>query len=172
MAIWAGITLACAALLVVAGLPKLRHPDSTVGALRSVGLTRSGATGARVLTAVEVAVGVTAIAVGSRWADASLAMVYLGFSLFLLVALSRNAPSCGCAARLDTPPTIGHLAMTVAFAAASGGAAVIGRSTGLAATLRAGPTAQSITLIGYAALLTCFGWALLNLAPRADRSRT
>jgi hypothetical protein len=172
MATWAGITLGCAALLVVAGLPKLRHPASTVGALRSVGLTRSGATGARALTGVEVAVGVTAIAVGNRWADAALAAVYLGFSLFLLVALSRNAPSCGCAGKLDTPPTVGHLAMTLAFAAASGVAAVIGRSTGVAATLNTGHPAQSATLIGYAAVLTCFGWALLNLAPRADRSRT
>jgi hypothetical protein len=171
MATWAGITLACAALLVVSGIPKLRHPETTVSAMRSVGAHRTSAAGARLLTVVELAVGVTAIAVGGRWANAALAGVYLGFSLFLIVALRRNAPSCGCAGRIDTPPTLGHLAMTVMFAAASGAAAVIGRSTGLLAIVHAPRPAQSLTLLGYAAALTCLGWALLNLAPRADVSR-
>jgi hypothetical protein len=172
MATWAGITLACAALLVISGVPKLRHPDSTVSAMRSVGVRRTNAAGARLLTMVELAVGVAAIAVGGRWADAALCAVYLGFSVFLVVALGRNAPSCGCAGRVDTPPTFGHLVMTVAFAAASGAAAVIGHNTGLLAIFHASHPAQSLTLLGYAAVVTCFGWALLNLAPPADVSRS
>jgi hypothetical protein len=172
MATWAGVTLACAALLVVSGIPKLRNPGSTVTAMRSVGAHRTNAAGARLLTLVELAVGATAIAVGGRWADAALSGVYLGFSLFLIVALRRNAPSCGCAGRVDTPPTLAHLAMTVMFAAASGAAAVIGRSTGLLAIIQASRPTQSITLFGYAAAVTCLSWTLLNLAPRAGVSRS
>jgi hypothetical protein len=171
MQTWAGIAIACAALLVIVGVPKLWHPDGTVIALRAVGLTRTGARSARLLTIVEVAVGAGAVVVGARWADAAVSLLYLGFSGFLVLALRSSTATCGCTGRVDTPPTRTHLAMTVMFAAGSAAAAVTGSRTGVLTLVRATSPGVVIALLGFAALLTWFGWALLNLASIAEPQR-
>jgi hypothetical protein len=171
MQTWAGTTIACAALLVIVGVPKLWHPDGTVIALRSVGLTRTGAMSARLLTIVEVGVGAVAVVVGTRWADAAVSLLYLGFSGFLVLALRASTATCGCTGKVDTPPTRTHLAMTALFAAGSAAAAIDGSQTGVLAVARTASPATAITLLGFAALLAWFGWALLNLAPLAAQPR-
>lgn len=168
MHMWAGVMLSCAALLVVSGIPKLWRPQGTVIALRSVGVARMGAGAARALTTSEILIGVVAIAVGGRWADAGVAILYFGFSVFLVVALRRSAVSCGCTGRADTPPTVAHLVMTAVFAACSVAAVVSGGETGVMAVVHATDSARSITLFCYTAMVTWFGWAILNLASLAQ----
>jgi hypothetical protein len=168
MQIWVGVTLSCAALLIISGVPKLWNPDSTVLALRAVGVSRVGKRTARALTVSEIAIGAAAIAVGGRWADAGIALLYLGFSVFLIAALRGSTASCGCTGRDDTPPTVGHLMMTTLFAACSVAATVSGGRTGIMAVIQASDPARSITLLGYAALVTWLSWAILNLGARAQ----
>jgi hypothetical protein len=167
METWSGITLSCAALLVLSGIPKLRHPAGTVNALRSIGVRRTGVAAARVLTTIELVVGCAAVVIGGRSSDWAVSVVYLGFSVFLIAALRKSAPSCGCTGRHDTPPTPAHLVMTAMFAIASAIAASYGGRTGLLAMARAAHPATSLTLLAYAGVVTWLGWALLNLAPRA-----
>jgi hypothetical protein len=166
MQIWAGVTISCAALLIVSGIPKLRRPQGTVVALHSVGVSWIGATGARALTVAEIMLGVAAIAVGGRWADTGVALLYLGFSAFLVVALRGSTASCGCTGRANTPPTVAHLVMTVMFAACGAAAAAVGGNTGIMAFVQAAHPARSVTILCYAALVTWLGWAILNLASR------
>jgi hypothetical protein len=168
MQIWDGVTLSCAALLIITGLPKLWNPRSTVVALRAVGVPRVAKTAARALAVGEIAVGVAAIANGGRWADAGVAVLYLGFSAFLVVALRGSTASCGCTGRDDTPPTVAHLVMTTLFAACSVAATISGGKTGIMAVIQASDPARSLTLLGYAALVTWLGWAILNLAARSQ----
>jgi hypothetical protein len=169
MKTWAGVALSCAALLVASGIPKLRQPEATVAALRSVGVTRMGATGARLLTMIEITIGSTAVVLGGRWPDAAVSAVYIGFSVFLILALRQSTGSCGCTGRVDTPPTLAHLVMTTLFAIGSAAAAVNGGKTGMLAFAQAANPARSLTVLAYAALVTWLGWAILDLAPSAPR---
>jgi hypothetical protein len=169
MQTWAGITLSCAALLVASGIPKLRHPAGTVIALRSVGLTGVGAATAVLLTIVEIVTGSAAVVLGGRWADAGVSVLYLGFSVFLVLALRRSTPSCGCTGRVDTPPTLAHLVMTTLFAVGSAAAVVDGGKTGILANAHRAHATSALTVLGYAAVVTWLGWTILNLAPRAYR---
>jgi hypothetical protein len=158
-------TLAAAALLVVAGAPKVLRPHDTWRALRSVGLPVP-AVGIRLGGVTEVAVGVIAILQGGRIVDALVAASYLGFSLFVVVALRKGGvlASCGCVGRPDTPPTVAHVAVTSLFAAAAGVAAVGGPSGVL--MWAPASTATDITVIGLATLLTWLAWLALAELPR------
>src|SRR5581483_11643316 len=93
---------------------------------------------------------------------------YLGFSGFLVRALRTPSSSCGCAAREDTPPTVGHLLMTVAFAAGGVAAAVTG-STGAIDITHSGPGLQTAAALGCAAIVTWLAWSILTL-PRQTSS--
>jgi hypothetical protein len=114
----AGPYLASAALLVAAGGAKLRDPLSLMRALRLSRLPSSRPL-VRVVAAGEVALGVAAIATGSAWAAAGVALSYAAFTAFVLVALRRGGAlaSCGCFGKADTPPTVLHVAVTGALAA-------------------------------------------------------
>jgi hypothetical protein len=168
MQIWSGVTLSCAALLIISGVPKLWKPQGTVIALRAVGVARMGKAAARALTIGEIVIGTAAIGFGGRWADAGVAVLYSGFSAFLVVALHNSTSSCGCTGRDDTPPTAAHLVMTTLFAACSVAAAISGGKTGIMAVIQASDPARSITLLCYAALVTWLSWAVLNLAARVQ----
>src|SRR3954447_17505841 len=95
--------LVAAALLVIAGLPKVLRPRDTVGALRSVGV-RAPARLVRLGGAAEAAAGVAAPVAGGAIPAALVALSYLGFTAFLAVALGRGGAiaSCGCLGRSDT----------------------------------------------------------------------
>jgi hypothetical protein len=158
-------TLAAAALLVVAGAPKVLRPLDTWRALRSVGVSVP-TIAVRIGGAVEVVVGTLAILQGGRVADALVAASYLGFTGFVIVALRKGGvvASCGCVGRPDTPPTVAHVVVTALFAAAAGVAAGGGPSGLLTWHSTSGATVVSV--LGFAALLAWLAWLALAELPR------
>jgi hypothetical protein len=165
MQAWAGVMLSCAALLVVSAIPKLGRPGATITALRSVGMTWVGSKAVALLTLAEVAAGLTAITLGGRWADVSVAALYAGFSVFLIRALGVPTASCGCTGRNDTPPSIAHLVMTVVFAAGASAAVVAGGQTGVVTVVRNG-SGLSVVALALAVVATWLGWSVLTISPR------
>jgi hypothetical protein len=158
-------TLAAAALLVVAGAPKVLRPHDTRRALRSVGIP-APAVVIRLGGAVEVAIGLLAIIQGGHAADAMVAASYLGFTGFVIVALRSGGvvASCGCIGRPDTPPTVAHVVVTALFAAAAGVAAGGGPSGVLSWDSTSAATIVSV--LGFAILLAWLAWLALAELPR------
>ena len=109
----AGPYVAAAALLVLAGVPKVRDPMPLVRALRSAGWP-SGRGLVRLVAVVETAIGLLALAVPSRPTGLLLAMSYAVFTVFVVVALRRGGvlASCGCFGKADTPPGLPHAVLT------------------------------------------------------------
>ncbi len=120
-----GPFLAASLLLVLAGLSKVADPSPLVRATRSVGHALRAPV-VRVLAAFEVAVGVGAVLTGSRAAAALVALSYLGFTAFVLLARHRGGvlASCGCFGKVDTPPTRTHVVTTAVLAVVSAAVAV------------------------------------------------
>jgi hypothetical protein len=119
---FAGPYAVVAALLVVAGALDVHRPDSTVGALRALGVptpavvVRAGAFVGAVLGALAL--------VGNGGTFGSVvavlvAVAYLAFATFVTVALLRDTPiaSCGCFGRDDTPPSVTHMVLNLAAVA-------------------------------------------------------
>jgi hypothetical protein len=162
--------LAAAALLVLAGAPKVVRPADTARALRSVGrpvpvvLVRLGG-------AAEAGLGVVALVAGGRVTSALVAASYLGFTGFVLLALRTGGvlSSCGCLGRPDTPPTRTHVIVTAGFALLAAGAAA-GSPVGL--TRWSGVTpGDAVALIGYAVLLLGLAWVALAELPQLTVAR-
>jgi len=162
MGAWTAPLLIASALLAIGGAPKVLDPTNTVGALRSIGM-RVPPAGARLFGAVEAALGIATLLSGARPFAALVAVSYAGFSGFLVVALRRGGAvsSCGCVGRADTPPTRAHLAVTAALASTSVCAAVWD-ADGLS-TL--GWSAQSVTVLGFAALGGWLVWLVFTSLP-------
>jgi hypothetical protein len=159
--------LAAAALLVVAGVPKVADPMPLVRALRSTRLPAGGPL-VRAFALGEVLVGAAAVLVPGRATAALVCAAYLVFSGFVGLALARGGvlESCGCFGKADTPPTRAHLAVTALLAVAAGA---------LAVAPPGGPvwTADSLTrpatsvLLGFAALLAVLAHAVMAVLPLA-----
>ena len=170
----AGPYLVSAALLVVAGGAKVLDPLPLMRALMSVGLP-FGRPLVRGVAAVEVVVGLLAIATGSAPAAAAVAVSYAAFTGFVLLALARGGvlASCGCFGKADTPPTRTHAAVTAALAAVAGLVAL--RPLGPLPDLLGGSPWNGVPLLlttGAVAVTTYLVLALLpTLAPRG-RVRT
>lgn len=109
-----GPFLAISVLLAVAGVMKLYRPRFTAGALRGVGIP-ANETAVRLLGAAELAVGTWAVVTGGPAGAAAVGVFYVGFAVFVVVALRSGSPisSCGCFGSDDTPPSIGHLVLDV-----------------------------------------------------------
>ena len=106
-----------AAVLVVAGLGKLRFPAAAADAMRSAGLP-SGALPARLVGAVEAGVGALVLAAPSRLSLAAMAALYallLCFAVRLLRG-AEAAASCGCFGA-DAPPSPLHAGFDAVAAA-------------------------------------------------------
>ena len=107
-------------VLALGGMFKAVSPGDTATALRGAGLpgwpvlVRAGGV-------FEIAVAVFALATGNRAAAALVLVSYLAFTGFVAVALKRELPisSCGCFGKADTPPSILHLVVNLAAAAAA-----------------------------------------------------
>lgn len=125
MAVLSGPFLAASLLLVLAGLSKVLDPAPLVRAAGSVGVPVP-ALAVRVLAALEVGLGALAVATGSRVAAALVALSYLGFTGFVLLARLRGGVlgSCGCFGKVDTPPTRTHVAVTAGLAVVAAAVAV------------------------------------------------
>jgi hypothetical protein len=161
----AGPVVAAAALLVVAGAPKVARPADAVGALRSVG-ARVPAGAVRVLGAAETAVGALALIAGGRVAAALVAASYAGFTAFVVAALRAGGAvsSCGCVGREDTPPTPAHVVVTATLAVICGVAA-IGSPDGVPAMVGDAP-GTAVVVVGLAALIGWLCWLALAELPR------
>lgn len=153
--------LASAALLVGAGLPKLRDPLPLVRALRSAGLP-AGRTHVRGIAAAETALGVWAISAPGRLSAALVCAAYLLFTAFVALTLTRGGVlgSCGCFGKPDTPPTRSHLLVT-GLAAVLGAGVAVTPSTAAWTTsaTTAGATLALAGLIGFLA------WQALAVLP-------
>ena len=132
MGAWAGPFLVAALLLTVAGALKAFDPVMTTGALHRAGMPVPAPV-VRVGGVVEVVVGVAAIATGSAVAAALVAVSFLLFTGFVVLALVRHLPigSCGCFGKVDTPPSPIHVvvnlgAVVTAIAVARGPGGGIG----------------------------------------------
>jgi hypothetical protein len=106
-------------LLVVSGIAKLVDPAPTVGALRAARLPHRSWQ-ARGIGLTEIVVAVTAIVFGGI-AVAGVALMYLAFTVFVVVALHLDLPlsSCGCFGKSDTPPTWLHAGYNASAALAA-----------------------------------------------------
>lgn len=117
-----GPLVVAAALLVVAGVAKLRRPAPTGLALARVGLPGSDLV-VRCLGLVEVAAAIDALAFG-RWTALPVAVLYLAFAAFTAVQVRRarttgEAADCGCFGDDGAPVDGTHVALNVALAAAA-----------------------------------------------------
>ena len=173
MGAWAGPFLIAALLLAAAGAAKVIDPTTTVGALRKLGLP-APPTAVRVGGAVEVALAVGAVLTGAPVLAALVAVSYLLFTAFVLVALGRGLPigSCGCFGKVDTPPSVLHVVVNLAAVTAAIGVA-LGDGTGIADVLADQPLAGVPFLLlvavgGYAAFTALTVVPQLRLL-RADR---
>ncbi|HZQ28220.1 MAG TPA: MauE/DoxX family redox-associated membrane protein [Acidimicrobiales bacterium] len=121
---WYGPFAAAAALLVAAGGAKIWRPGTTTKALRQAGLPARD-TAVRVGAAVEVVVGVAALA-GNTAGAAAVAMSYLLFAAFVGLGLRKGSPisTCGCFGEPDAAPTAIHLVFNLAAALVAAWAAV------------------------------------------------
>jgi hypothetical protein len=157
-------------ILLIAGLGKVRHPAGTAQALRTQRLPATSAL-VRALGVTEIAVATAALAgVGAAaWAVAAL---YLGFTGFVVLALTSGRPlsSCGCFGEADLPPTRTHVGVTAALALAAA-CAVLSGPTGLPALLALGPAAAAAGL-AVTALLSALSLLTLTGLPRLVAARS
>lgn len=113
---------AAALLLLVAGVAKVVRPAPTSELLATLGLSARAAI-AVAIGAAELAVGLTALAVGGPAPAAATGVLYVGFTLVVWRAMAAGAESCGCFGRVDAPPSWIHVVGNAALAAVSFGAA-------------------------------------------------
>lgn len=154
--------LAAAGLLLVAGLPKIVDPMPLVRALRSAGLPAPRAA-VRLAGAAEAVVGGWALLAPGRPSAMFVALAYVAFTAFVVLALTRGGvlASCGCFGKADTPPTRVHAALTGLAVLAAGGVATDPPETawwsGGAGTLVG--TALLVGLVGFLA------WQVMAVLP-------
>jgi hypothetical protein len=160
------------ALLALAGAAKLTRPEPTAGAMKSVGLPGSRLA-AQSLGLAEVVIGAVAIVFGGAIAAGAVAVSYLGFAGFVVVALRMGGAlaSCGCFGTDDTPPTLVHLILNLAAAGAAAAAAVAGVG-GIPDVLGDQP-AFGLPFLGFVLMGTWFAYLALSVLPTlAPRTAT
>jgi hypothetical protein len=137
-----------ALVLCVAGLAKLRSPDGAVRALTVAGLP-GGTWLVRAGAAVEVALGIAALARPSAATAGAIALLFAAFAL-LSLRLARRQASCGCFGENDAPASSWGAALSavlavIAFVAAIAGVHELGWVLG-----HAGATVGLVAAIGMA----------------------
>jgi hypothetical protein len=154
--------LAASALLVGAGVPKLRDPMPLVRALRSTGLPADRSL-VRGVAAVEVALGLWAAARPTALNAALVCAAYVVFTGFVTLALRRGGVlgSCGCFGKADTPPTRSHLVVTAGLAVLAGAVALLPER----AAWTTGTSAAVAATLALAALITFLAWQALAVLP-------
>jgi uncharacterized membrane protein YphA (DoxX/SURF4 family) len=139
-----------AAVLVVAGVAKLRSPRAASGALTAAGLP-AGSVPARAVGAVEALTGAAVLAEPSRPSLALAAALYAALAWFAarLLRSSAEVASCGCFGA-DAPPSRLH-AVFDAGAAVLLAAAAISPPPGLAVLAGRAPLAGAGLVVACAA---------------------
>lgn len=165
MGVWSGPFLIAAVLLAAAGIAKTMDPTMTVGALRKFGIPVSSAA-VRGLGAIEAGLAVAAAVTGAPSLVLGVAISYVVFSAFVVVARARRLPigSCGCFGRVDTPPSWIHVAVNLACAASAFGVAARDGG-GLASTLDAQPLA-GVPFLALIAVGTYAAFTALTVVPQ------
>jgi hypothetical protein len=133
VSVLAGPFVIAAALLVIGGALKVVRPGDTAHALTAVfELHLPSFVKPRRLVqlggAVEVVVGVGALLTGGPAFAGLVAISYLVFAGFVLVALRSGRPisSCGCFGKVDTPPSVAHVVIDLAAAGVAAAAVFTG----------------------------------------------
>jgi hypothetical protein len=106
----AGPFVVAAALLGLGGASKAVGPSDTARALGTLGLPSSRAL-VRAGGIAELVIAVGALVFGNRVFAVLVGLSYLGFLVFVVLALVRHAPlsSCGCFGKAETPPSAIHV---------------------------------------------------------------
>ncbi len=132
-----GPYLVASALLVLAGGAKAWRPDDTARALapllpRSLRALRRARILVRAGALAEAALGFTALVLPHPVTAALVAASYAGFAAVVALARRRGGAlaTCGCFGRPDTPPTMVHLLLDLALAAAAAVVAVAAPTSG------------------------------------------
>lgn len=132
MSVLAGPFAIAAVLLAIGGAAKAVRPRDTAQALTAVGMRfprwLPGRVVVRLGGAVEAVIGVAALLVGGPVLCGLVAASYVLFAAFVVVALRTGAPisSCGCFGKVDTPPSVVHVVLDLAFAGIAAAAAFTG----------------------------------------------
>ncbi|MEO6467572.1 MAG: MauE/DoxX family redox-associated membrane protein [Acidimicrobiia bacterium] len=167
MGVWSGPFLIAAALLAAAGVAKTIDPTMTVGALRRFGIPVSSIA-VRSLGAIEAVLALAAAITGARALALAVAISYLLFSAFVVMARVRRLPigSCGCFGRVDTPPSWIHVAVNLAAASIALGVAARDGG-GLASTLDSQPLA-GVPFLVLVAIGTYAAFTALTVVPQLE----
>jgi hypothetical protein len=155
-----GLLAVAAVLLVAGGTAKMVRPRPTANALHVPPvLVRIGAVS-------EAFVGAAALTTGARVAAAFVALSYLSFASFVGWALARNVPlaTCACFGEPDTPPTLLHVIVNLALAAAASGAALT--SAGRSATTLGPAALVGVAVVAYLTFLILTALPRLRAEPR------
>lgn len=110
------------------------------------------------------------VAVGGAVPTGLVAVAYLAFTAFLVLALSRGGAvsSCGCLGRPDTPPTRTHAVVTAGLAIGCGAAAFDGGFAPGDVTL----SAADLTALSVAAVAGWLAWLAFAVLPHVRLPRT
>lgn len=110
---------AAAGLLLASGTAKLRHPGPAGRALAALRLP-SGRWTVGGIGLAEILVGVWCLVAPGRASAVSLGLLYSAFAAFLAVLMRADgATSCGCLGKQDGSPSLLHIVMNAAAAAAA-----------------------------------------------------
>jgi len=139
--------------------------------LRSVRLPASVLV-VRLLAVAETVIGVAALAKGGRLAWFLVAVSYLGFAGFVLLAMAHGEAisSCGCFGGPGTPPTLTH----VLIALSASGLAVAAAVTRPPGPLLDGLRSDPLIAVPYVILIGCcvwFAYAAIAVLPRTASYR-
>lgn len=145
------------AVLLLAGVAKLRWPGGTVAALADAGLPGSAAL-VRLLGAAEVATALGILVLGGPVPAGVAALLYLGFVVFVLRQRRSAGGSCGCFGEERTPVGGTHVAVNVVAAGGTAGAALTAARPPLAAL-----AGDDVALVGTLVLVAVAAW-LVRLA--------
>jgi uncharacterized membrane protein YphA (DoxX/SURF4 family) len=116
--------LLAAAVLCIAGVAKLRSPDTATRAFEALGLPARPAL-VRALAIVELAIGIWCAIDRSGPAALALACLYAAFAAAAGL-LSRRHSSCGCFGAEELPASLWQAVLSAAFGAVALAGAVAG----------------------------------------------
>lgn len=130
--------LLAAALLLFAGVAKLRSGDRGIAALDNRLIPRAlrTRTAATLAAAAEVATSIGVLAWNHTTTQLVLAAWYITFTVMIALGIAAKAEDCGCLGSTPSRPAVSHLLITATFALAS---------LTLAASSSASSTALDIT---------------------------
>lgn len=162
-----GAVLAAALLLLATGTVKIARPDPTAAALVQAGVLRGARVLARFVGVAELLVGLAVLMLGGPVPAAALALAYLAFTGFVVLALRQpqRIRTCGCAGT-DAPPTVAHAAVNVVLAGCALAAVATGQPS-LAGVFATAGLAEGAALLAFAALTALLAWAVVAVLPAA-----